>query len=156
MLFVVAMVALWVVGPAVCLLAAGVLIARFVRLLRRVHRGCDGGDLGAFTSLGWLTVLVSVGTVEAYAYGALLYSPGLFPDKTCYFRMGSRTFPESSELVPLSTVCAGQEIVPFWFNPLMAALAVASAALWVVVSFAYARRRRAAGVAVSSPSERAG
>ena len=150
-LFVVAMVALAVVGPVTCLLAAGVLIVRFVRLL---HRGSEGGDLGTPSSLRWLAVLVSVGTVEAYAYGVLLYTPGLFPDKTCYFRMGSRTFPESSDLVPLSTLCGGQEIVPVWFNPLMAGLAVASVALWV--SFAYARRRRPDVVAASSPGERVG
>lgn len=169
-LVLVAMLALTVVGPATCLLAVVVLATRVVRLLR--HR-CDLRSLATASSLGWLAALVSVGTVEAYAFGALKYSPGLFPDKTCYFNMGARAFPDSSSLLPLSMVCRGQEIVPVWFNPLMATLAVASVALLVAVPFAYARRQRAVatagaagavgarggagspGAAVSPPSERA-
>ncbi|MFD2077648.1 hypothetical protein SAMN05421678_112160 [Actinopolymorpha cephalotaxi] len=141
-LILVVLLALTVGGPAVCLVAAVVLATRVVRLLR--GRAGDRRGLGSVSSLGWLAVLVSVGTVEAYALGALKYSPGLFPDKTCYFTMGARAFPESSDLLPLSTVCRGQEIVPFWFNPLMAVLAVVSVALLAAVPFAYARRRRTA------------
>lgn len=167
-LVVAGLLALAVGGPATCLLAAGVLATRSVRGLRGRVDARRG--LATASSLGWFTALVSVGTVEAYAYGALRYSPGLFPDKTCYFNMGARAFPDSSGLLPLSTVCRGQEIVPVWFNPLMAALAVASVALLVAVPFAYARRRRAiattdptgaadtpggTGAAVSPTSERA-
>ncbi|MET9022588.1 hypothetical protein ABZV93_21670 [Actinopolymorpha sp. NPDC004070] len=157
----VGLLALAVGGPAVCFVAAGVLVTRVVRLARlRVEDSRAGGSragdragdrdradrpgLAAASSLGWLATLVSVGTIEAYTFGALRYSPGLFPDKTCYFTMGARVFPDSSELLPLSTVCRGQEIVPVWFNPLMAVLAVVSVALLVAVPFAYARQRRAA------------
>jgi hypothetical protein len=179
-LVLVAVLALTVGGPGLCLVAAGVLAARVVRLVRLsidVSRagGRPAGDrstadrsgLATVSSLRWLAALVSVGTIEAYAYGALRYSPGLFPDKTCYFTMGVRAFPDSSHLLPLSTVCRGQEIVPVWFNPLMAALATISVALLVAVSFASARRRRAVGAtgapdgagvsqaAVSPTSERA-
>ncbi|SDS03987.1 hypothetical protein [Actinopolymorpha singaporensis] len=176
-LVLIALLVLAVGGPATCLLAASVLTTRVVRLVRRRvehsrtgYRVGDRPALATVSSLGWLAALVSVGTVEAYAYGVLRYSPGLFPDKTCYFTMGARAFPDSSGLLPLSTVCRGQEIVPVWFNPLMAALAVASAALLVAAPLAYARRRRVtgttdptdaggtpggAGAAISSSSERA-
>ncbi|GAA2760681.1 hypothetical protein [Actinopolymorpha rutila] len=170
-LVLIALPVLAVGAPAICIVAAGVLATRAVRALRS---GAGVKSLATVSSLGWLAALVSVGTVEAYAYGALKYSPGLFPDKTCYFNVGARAYPDSSDVLPLSTVCRGQEIVPFWFNPLMAALAVASVALLVAVPFAYARRRRAvattgaacisdavrtpeaaAGAAVSPSSERA-
>ncbi|MFF2807058.1 hypothetical protein ACFVT2_07690 [Streptomyces sp. NPDC058000] len=74
-----------------------------------------------------------------YADGA--YSPGLFPDKTCLARMGSRTFPESSSHFPFSTICDGVEIVPAWINPTLIVLSTVAAVALLAFPLAYVIRR---------------
>ncbi|WP_157870043.1 MULTISPECIES: hypothetical protein [unclassified Streptomyces] len=51
-----------------------------------------------------------------HVYG-LSYMPFLFPEDACWFKAGMKTYPDHSSALPVSLVCRGMEIVPWWINP---------------------------------------
>jgi hypothetical protein len=76
-----------------------------------------------------------------HVYG-LSYLPSLQPEDACWFNAGYMKEPDSSSALPVSLVCAGEEIVPWWVNPGLLALAV-TAATATVTSAVLALRGRA-------------
>ncbi|MFJ3902263.1 hypothetical protein [Streptomyces sp. NPDC090025] len=87
--------------------------------------------------------LAAVGGAAVHAYG-LSYLPFLFPEDACYFNAGTKRMPDSSDALPVSLVCAGEEIVPWWVNPalLVFAVTVVGATVASVVLAVRARRAR--------------
>ncbi|GAA2804126.1 hypothetical protein [Streptomyces showdoensis] len=71
----------------------------------------------------WVAVLALVAGAAVHAYG-LSYLPYLFPEDACWFNAGIKVSPDSSGMLPVSLVCAGEEVVPGWLNPTLLALAV--------------------------------
>lgn len=117
---------LLLIAPLILLWAT----ARLVLRGRRLY--ATGGGLRALITPGnsaWLSALLLSGAVVVFGYAHLMYAPGISPDKLCYARTGMRVFPDSHDPFPISTVCAGQEIVPSWFNPLILLLVLAGIAV---------------------------
>ncbi|MDH6128639.1 hypothetical protein [Kitasatospora sp. GP82] len=78
---------------------------------------------GAVKPLALLSAWSLAGAAAVFAYAWLVYSPGLYPDKSCMAFTGYRQFPDSYGSLPVSLVCHGVELVPAWINPVLAALA---------------------------------
>ncbi|MFI1655556.1 hypothetical protein ACH4ZU_11710 [Streptomyces sp. NPDC020472] len=76
-----------------------------------------------------------------HLYG-LSYLPFLFPEDACWFNAGTKVTPDSSSALPVSLVCRGEEIVPWWVNPGLLVLAVTTVAA-TVTSVVLALRRAA-------------
>ncbi|MFF4601974.1 hypothetical protein ACFY12_04335 [Streptomyces sp. NPDC001339] len=124
--------------------AAMVWIAALLGLVRHARQRIREGNRPRLASPKPLMLVFAVSLSAVflvYSYATGVYSPGLFPDKTCYFRMGARTFPESFSEFPISTICSGVEIVPSWVNPTLFALIAVSAATLGATPFAYLVRR---------------
>lgn len=81
---------------------------------------------------GAASVFGFTGACLVYLYAYLVYSPGLYPDKTCMSHAGSRISPEHHDPLPLSTICGGVEIVPGWVNPTLVVLANVVGGLGVI------------------------
>ena len=95
-----------------------------------------------------LALVAGLATTTAFlvfSHADLMYSPGMYGDKTCFARMGVSAHPESHSYFPLSTVCSGVEIVPTWVNPTLVALLTLAAVTLAALPFAYAVRRSSAG-----------
>ncbi|MFF4171806.1 hypothetical protein [Streptomyces sp. NPDC001744] len=74
-----------------------------------------------------------------HLYG-LSYVPFLFPEDACWFKAGMKVRPDRSGALPVSLVCRGMEIVPWWVNPgllVLAVTAVAATATSVVLALKY-------------------
>ncbi|APE21299.1 MULTISPECIES: hypothetical protein [Streptomyces] len=81
-----------------------------------------------------------------HLYG-LSYMPFLFPEDACWFGVGIKAYPDSSSALPVSLVCRGIEVVPWWVNPGLLVLAVTAVAATVAsVVLAVRGSRRAAAV----------
>ncbi|MFF9341794.1 hypothetical protein ACF1CG_18895 [Streptomyces sp. NPDC014773] len=94
----------------------------------------------------WMAVLAYLLGGALHLYG-LSYMPFLQPEDACWFKAGHMAVPDSSSALPVSLVCAGEEIVPVWVNPGLLVLAVTAvgATAASVVSAVTARRRGARG-----------
>ncbi|MEU0402339.1 hypothetical protein ABZ318_19280 [Streptomyces sp. NPDC006197] len=88
----------------------------------------------------WIAALAFVGGGALHVYG-LSYMPFLQPEDACWFNAGHMAVPDSSSALPVSLVCAGEEIVPWWVNPGLLVLAVTAVAA-TVTSVVLAVRRR--------------
>ncbi|MGW8764015.1 hypothetical protein ACWGN5_16080 [Streptomyces sp. NPDC055815] len=89
----------------------------------------------------WVAALSFVGGGALHVYG-LSYMPFLQPEDACWFNAGHMAVPDSSSALPVSLVCAGEEIVPWWVNPGLLVLAL-TAVTATVTSIVLALRRRA-------------
>ncbi|MFB7457342.1 hypothetical protein [Streptomyces sp. NPDC056188] len=128
--------------PAALVLAATVigLVAHAVRRLR------EGGRprLASPRPLALGTGFAATSAFLIFSHADLLYSPGMYGDKTCMARMGVRDYPDSHSYFPLSTVCGGVEIVPVWINPAVVALLALAAVTLAALPFAYVVRHSSA------------
>ncbi|MFE5509217.1 hypothetical protein ACFQ9J_01115 [Streptomyces sp. NPDC056529] len=89
----------------------------------------------------WIAALAYLAGGALHLYG-LSYMPFLFPEDACYFKAGMKTYPDHSSALPVSLVCRGTEIVPWWVNPgllVLGGTAVAATVTSVVLTI---RRRR--------------
>ncbi|MFE5796921.1 hypothetical protein ACFQ8C_30690 [Streptomyces sp. NPDC056503] len=83
----------------------------------------------------------------AYVLGAALHLYGLSyvsfvqPEDACWFKAGHMATPDSSGALPVSLVCAGEEIVPWWLNPGLGVLAVTAVGATVAAIVLRVRRR---------------
>ncbi|MEK9519997.1 hypothetical protein MIU24_11380 [Streptomyces venezuelae] len=94
----------------------------------------------------WVAVLAFLTGGALHLYG-LSYMPFLQPEDACWFKAGYMAVPDSSSALPVSLVCAGEEIVPWWVNPGLLVLAVtAVVATLASVVLAVRGARRAAAV----------
>ncbi|MGW2301657.1 hypothetical protein [Streptomyces sp. NPDC001809] len=94
----------------------------------------------------WVAVLAFLAGGALHLYG-LSYMPFLQPEDACWFTAGYMAVPDSSSALPVSLVCAGEEIVPWWVNPGLLVLAVTAVAATVTsVALAVRGARRAAAV----------
>ncbi|MFJ2056959.1 hypothetical protein ACIOMM_13535 [Streptomyces sp. NPDC087908] len=94
----------------------------------------------------WVAVLAFLAGGALHLYG-LSYMPFLQPEDACWFKAGYMAVPDSSSALPVSLVCAGEEIVPWWVNPGLLVLAVtAVVATLASVVLAVRGARRAAAV----------
>ncbi|MYS10725.1 hypothetical protein GTW71_30780 [Streptomyces sp. SID6041] len=94
----------------------------------------------------WVAVLAFLAGGALHLYG-LSYMPFLQPEDACWFKAGYMAVPDSSSALPVSLVCAGEEIVPWWVNPGLLVLAVtAVAATLASIVLAVRGARRAAAV----------
>ncbi|MFC8763626.1 hypothetical protein ACFUAG_23355 [Streptomyces sp. NPDC057193] len=91
----------------------------------------------------WIAALAYVAGGGLHLYG-LSYLPFLFPEDACWFNAGYRAVPDSSGALPVSLVCAGEEIVPGWLNPGLLVLAVTAVGA-TVTSVVLALRRALGG-----------
>ncbi|MFF2780041.1 hypothetical protein ACFVU3_34695 [Streptomyces sp. NPDC058052] len=88
------------------------------------------------------------GAVLAYLLGGALHLYGLSymsflqPEDACWFKAGHMAVPDSSSALPVSLVCAGEEIVPWWVNPGLLLLALAAVGLTVASPVLAVRNRR--------------
>ncbi|MFI0824557.1 hypothetical protein ACH4Q7_08900 [Streptomyces roseolus] len=90
----------------------------------------------------WVAVLAYVLGGALHLYG-LSYMPFLQPEDACWFKAGYMAVPDSSSALPVSLVCAGEEIVPVWLNPGLAVLAATAVGVTVAsVVLAVSARRR--------------
>ncbi|WP_406080986.1 hypothetical protein OG468_13750 [Streptomyces zaomyceticus] len=71
----------------------------------------------------WIAVLAYLAGGALHLYG-LSYMPFLQPEDACWFKAGYMAVPDSSSALPVSLVCAGEEIVPWWVNPGLLVFAV--------------------------------
>ncbi|MEV6245179.1 hypothetical protein AB0M38_03115 [Streptomyces sp. NPDC051742] len=90
----------------------------------------------------WVAGLAYVAGGALHVYG-MSYLPFLFPEDACWFNAGHKAVPDSSSALPVSLVCAGEEIVPWWVNPGLLVLAV-TAVTATVASVVLALRSRTA------------
>lgn len=97
----------------------------------------------------WIAALAYVAGGVLHVYG-MSYLPFLFPEDACWFNAGYKAVPDSSSALPVSLVCAGEEIVPWWVNPGLLVLAV-TAVTATVTSVALALRDRPAGARTTDP-----
>ncbi|MEU7068768.1 hypothetical protein AB0B30_01980 [Streptomyces narbonensis] len=100
----------------------------------------------------WIAGLAYLAGGALHLYG-LSYLPFLFPEDACYVNAAYMDVPDSSSALPVSLVCAGEEIVPWWLNPALLVLA-ATAVGATVTSAALAVRHRAARRALRSADSR--
>ncbi|MFD4377713.1 hypothetical protein [Streptomyces sp. NPDC058486] len=90
----------------------------------------------------WIAVLAFLLGGALHVYG-LSYMPFLQPEDACWFKAGYMVVPDSSSALPVSLVCAGEEIVPVWVNPGLLLLAVTAVGATVAsVALAVRNRRR--------------
>ncbi|MEV4938837.1 hypothetical protein [Streptomyces zaomyceticus] len=92
----------------------------------------------------WVAVLAYLAGGALHLYG-LSYMPFLQPEDACWFNAGHMAVPDSSSALPVSLVCAGEEIVPWWVNPgllVLAVTAVGATVLSPVLAVLASRRRR--------------
>ncbi|MGW1117012.1 hypothetical protein ACWD5B_07875 [Streptomyces tanashiensis] len=89
----------------------------------------------------WVAVLAFVAGGALHVYG-LSYMPFLQPEDACWFNAGHMAEPDSSSALPVSLVCAGEEIVPWWVNPGLLAFALIAVTA-TVTSVVLALRHRA-------------
>ncbi|MFD0150874.1 hypothetical protein ACWGQ4_30275 [Streptomyces sp. NPDC055721] len=89
----------------------------------------------------WIAGLAYLAGGALHLYG-LSYMPFLFPDDACWFGVGIKDYPDSSSALPVSLVCHGIEVVPWWVNPGLLVLA-ATAVTATVTSAVLALRRSA-------------
>ncbi|WP_329278237.1 hypothetical protein [Streptomyces sp. NBC_00691] len=87
----------------------------------------------------WVAGLAYLAGGALHVYG-LSYMPFLQPEDACWFKAGYMAVPDSSSALPVSLVCAGEEIVPWWVNPGLLVLAVTAVAA-TVTSIVLALRR---------------
>ncbi|MEV6198741.1 hypothetical protein AB0M64_02060 [Streptomyces sp. NPDC051771] len=95
------------------------------------------------------TAAAKTARVAVLAYGlggalhlyGLSYLPFLQPEDACWFNAGHMAVPDSSGALPVSLVCAGEEIVPPWVNPGLAVLAVTAVGATVAAIVLRIRRR---------------
>ncbi|MFE6714600.1 hypothetical protein [Streptomyces sp. NPDC057695] len=93
----------------------------------------------------WVAVLAFLAGGALHVYG-LSYMPFLQPEDACWFNAGYMAVPDSSSALPVSLVCAGEEIVPWWVNPgllVLAVTAVAATLASIVLAVRGARRASA-------------
>ncbi|MFF6882118.1 hypothetical protein ACFY9F_02935 [Streptomyces sp. NPDC012421] len=88
----------------------------------------------------WIAVLAYVLGGALHVYG-LSYQPFLFPEDACWFNARHKAVPDSSSALPVSLVCAGEEIVPWWVNPGLLLFAVAAVGATVAAIVLRIRRR---------------
>ncbi|MFJ7126821.1 hypothetical protein [Streptomyces sp. NPDC098101] len=91
----------------------------------------------------WIAASAYLAGGALYMYG-LSYMPFLFPEDACWFNAGAKVHPDSSSALPVSLVCRGTEIVPWWVNPGLLVLAVTAVGA-TAASVVFAVRRRRAG-----------
>ncbi|WP_314615700.1 hypothetical protein [Streptomyces stackebrandtii] len=91
----------------------------------------------------WIAGLAYLAGGALHLYG-LSYMPFLQPEDACWFNAGHMAVPDSSSALPVSLVCAGEEVVPWWVNPGLLVLAVTAVAA-TVTSVALALENRPAG-----------
>ncbi|MFE1547321.1 hypothetical protein [Streptomyces sp. NPDC058718] len=89
----------------------------------------------------WIAGLACLAGGVLHLYG-LSYLPFLFPEDACWFGVGIKAYPDSSSSLPVSLVCHGIEVVPWWVNPGLLVLAVTAVAA-TVTSVVLAVRHRA-------------
>lgn len=124
---------------ALALLAwAGIAVVRSARRGERVRKTRTAPSPARLAA--WVAVLALVAGGAVHAYG-LTYLPFLFPEDACWFNAGQKVTPDSSGGLPVSLVCAGDEVVPGWINPLLLALAV-TVVVATAASLALALRAR--------------
>ncbi|WP_158708646.1 hypothetical protein [Streptomyces bikiniensis] len=90
----------------------------------------------------YLAVFACLAGGALHLYG-LSYMPFLFPEDACWFKAGMKVHPDHSSALPVSLVCRGTEIVPWWVNPGLLVLAVAAVGATVASAVLAVRRRRA-------------
>ncbi|MFG3488439.1 hypothetical protein [Streptomyces sp. NPDC047972] len=94
----------------------------------------------------WVAGLAYLAGGAVHLYG-LSYMPFLQPEDACWFGVGIMDSPDSSSALPVSLVCHGIEVVPWWVNPGLLVLAVTAVAATVAsVVLAVRGSRRAAAV----------
>ncbi|WP_406057908.1 hypothetical protein OG462_14815 [Streptomyces sp. NBC_01077] len=87
----------------------------------------------------WIAGLAYLAGGVLHLYG-LTYMPFLFPEDACWFKAGMKVYPDSSGALPVSLVCHGMEIVPWWVNPGLLVFAVTAVAATVTSVFLALRR----------------
>ncbi|MET9929795.1 MULTISPECIES: hypothetical protein [unclassified Streptomyces] len=90
----------------------------------------------------WIAASAYLAGGALHLYG-LSYLPFLFPEDACYFNAGTKTHPDHSSALPVSLVCRGTEIVPWWVNPgllVLGGTAVAATVTSAVLAFGRGRR----------------
>ncbi|MGW1249706.1 hypothetical protein [Streptomyces sp. NPDC002535] len=92
----------------------------------------------------WVAGLAYLAGGAVHLYG-LSYMPFLFPEDACWFGVGIKAYPDSSSALPVSLVCHGIEVVPWWVNPGLLALAV-TAVTATVTSVVLAWRGASRGI----------
>ncbi|MFC7976084.1 hypothetical protein ACFUT3_12675 [Streptomyces cinereoruber] len=90
----------------------------------------------------YLAALAYLAGGALHVYG-LSYMPFLFPEDACWFKAGMKVHPDHSSALPVSLVCRGTEIVPWWVNPGLLVLAVTAVGATVASVVLAVRRRRA-------------
>ncbi|KAA6217383.1 hypothetical protein [Streptomyces filamentosus] len=121
---------------------AGITYAGLVRA-RRENAGLPARPRPRRTpakKAAWIAVLAFVSGGALHVYG-LSYMPFLQPEDSCWFNAGLMRVPDSSSALPVSLVCAGEEIVPWWVNPGLLLLA-ATTVTATVTSIALRLRSR--------------
>ncbi|WP_179199913.1 hypothetical protein, partial [Streptomyces sp. NRRL B-24572] len=88
----------------------------------------------------WIAGLAYLAGGALHLYG-LSYLPTLFPKDACWFNAGAMVYPDSSSALPVSLVCRGEEVVPWWVNPGLLVLAVTAVAATVAAVVLRFRRR---------------
>ncbi|WP_432085281.1 hypothetical protein [Streptomyces sp. bgisy095] len=89
----------------------------------------------------WIAALAYLAGGALHLYG-LSYMPFLFPEDACWFKAGTKTYPDHSSALPVSLVCRGTEIVPWWVNPGLLVLGGTAVAATVTSAVLTIRRRR--------------
>ncbi|MFJ5142608.1 hypothetical protein [Streptomyces sp. NPDC088707] len=92
----------------------------------------------------WVAGLAYLAGGAVHVYG-LSYLPFLFPEDACWFGVGIKAYPDSSSALPVSLVCHGIEVVPWWVNPgllVLAVIAVAATVAGVVLAWRGSSSRR--------------
>ncbi|NML49395.1 hypothetical protein HHL19_03400 [Streptomyces sp. R302] len=121
---------------------AGITYVGLVRA-RRENAGLPGPPRPRRTAAkkaAWIAVLAYVlgGALHLYGFSYLVF---LQPEDACWFKAGRMVVPDSSGGLPVSLVCAGEEIVPPWLNPGLAVLAVTAVGATVAAIVLRVRRR---------------
>ncbi|MFG2840239.1 hypothetical protein ACGFYE_35190 [Streptomyces zaomyceticus] len=89
----------------------------------------------------WVAVLAYLAGGALHLYG-LSYMPFLQPEDACWFNAGHMAVPDSSSALPVSLVCHGIEVVPWWVNPGLLVLAVTAVGATVTSAVLAFRGRR--------------
>ncbi|MEF9882646.1 hypothetical protein [Streptomyces sp. P9-A4] len=89
----------------------------------------------------YVAVAAYVAGGAVHLYG-LSYMPFLFPEDACWFAVGIKASPDSSSALPVSLVCHGIEVVPWWVNPGL--LTLGATAVGATVASVALRRPRGA------------
>ncbi|MFH9721862.1 hypothetical protein ACH4M4_02695 [Streptomyces sp. NPDC017254] len=89
----------------------------------------------------WIAGLAYLVGGALHVYG-LSYMPFLDPRDACWFNAGMLAYPDSSSALPVSLVCHGIEVVPWWVNPGLLVLAVTAVGATVTSAVLAFRGRR--------------